>query len=1316
MTWKKKIGWTALIVLGIAVALVGTAYIAVHTKAFNRWMLSKVIQEAQKSTGSRVAIEGMAIDWEKLDVDLYGVVLYGAGSEAIPLFEAEHLRVGLKIISLLRRKFELTELILDRPQVNLLVDAQGQSNVPHPSNERKSSNPTNTIFELKIGYVAVNSGQIHYNDRETPLVAELQNFHAQIHYGLLSSEYKGSVGYEHGCIQIKDFNPIEHDALMQFTANRMGIAVEQLLVTTGKSHISVSAQLSDYVAPTVEGKYEAVIFTEELAGTLKNSAVPIGQATTEGTFRYHDVPYQSFLDAAQVAGRLGSLELKVREGQISAPVKSVQCKYSLEQGNLRVDDLHANLLNGQLIGSMEMDHLEGNTKSRVNAVLKSVSLSAVNAALPPGKYRSISVVGTANANVQASWSNNFRNLVVLTRMMISSGSRKNAQSSAIPVEGNIDVKYDAARDSASFGHSYLTTRSTQLSLSGIVSKQSDLNVQAHTSDLYETAVLADKIQSAAQGNAKSNSEPYDVHGSAQFTGQVHGTVTAPALRGQLSASGLQVDGSQWRMLQTAIDLSPSQVALQNGFLAGSKQGQITFRGSMALRKWAIKPTSPISLHATAANLSLADFERLANEKYPVSGILSGNVAIDGSEEAPSGQGSIQITKASAWDQTIRGLTVRFEGTNHEIHSTAEVQTPAGTVSADITYSFPTEAYVASVMTSGLRLDQIRSLQNSKLGVSGILTASGSGRGTLQEPQFTATVGVPQLQVRGETISQVQAHLALAQQRIKFSIESLVAQGTMMASGDLGLTGSYPATASVNIRNLPIGPLVASYIPGSVAGLEGQTEVHATLTGPLKDPAQLAIQLEIPTLSMQYRSAQIALVQPLKAEYRDGVVSVQRTQLKGNGTDLTVQGTLPIRNLNQSRLTANGTVDLSLLQGFTNNVQSSGHIDVNLSAGGGFSTGAVRGQLRIVNATLTTETIPVGLEGINGEIKVTGNRLDISQFSGKAGGGQIDLGGFLVYGSQSSFNVNLGAKDVRIRYPEGLRSVLSGDVRLIGAQSDSTLSGRVILDKLSFTQQFDLSNFVGQFGSSLPSTEASSFQQNMKLNVSLQSADQLSLASNKVSIAGAVNLAVTGTLASPIVLGRVTLTGGDLFFLGKRYTVDTGTIEFSNPVTTAPVLDLYVETNVENYDIKVHFTGPVDRMRTDYTSTPALPPSDIINLITLGQTAEESATSSTPASLGAESVLAQGVGSQVSGKLEQLTGITQLSLNPMAGNNDNNPGAQVAVQQRVTANLLVTFSTDVNSTQATAVQVQYQMTPETSVSVLRDQNGGYALTLRLHKTF
>ena len=97
------------------------------------------------------------------------------------------------------------------------------------------------------------------------------------------------------------------------------------------------------------------------------------------------------------------------------------------------------------------------------------------------------------------------------------------------------------------------------------------------------------------------------------------------------------------------------------------------------------------------------------------------------------------------------------------------------------------------------------------------------------------------------------------------------------------------------------------------------------------------------------------------------------------------------------------------------------------------------------------------------------------------------------------------------------------------------------------------------------------------------------------------------------------------------------------------------------------------------------------------------------------MLAQGAG-QVSGQIEKLTGISQLTIDPLTSNSQANPGAQVAIQQRVTGKILLTFSTDVTTTQNQAVQVQYQAKKNLSISALRDEYGGYAIDVHIHKRF
>jgi len=202
---------------------------------------------------------------------------------------------------------------------------------------------------------------------------------------------------------------------------------------------------------------------------------------------------------------------------------------------------------------------------------------------------------------------------------------------------------------------------------------------------------------------------------------------------------------------------------------------------------------------------------------------------------------------------------------------------------------------------------------------------------------------------------------------------------------------------------------------------------------------------------------------------------------------------------------------------------------------------------------------------------------------------------------------------------------------------------------------------------------------------------------------------------PVLLGRVALTGGEVFFMGKRFEIQSGTLAFANSYRTDPTLNLYVSTVVQQYNITINMNGQTDKLKMVYRSDPALPSADIINLLAFGQTTADAASGATPASLGAESAVASAVGGQVASQVQKLAGISQLSINPLAGNSSN-PGAQVAIQQRVTGNLLLTFSANATSAQNQTVQVQYQPKKNVTVSVLRDEYGGYGIDVRYHKEF
>jgi translocation and assembly module TamB len=374
---------------------------------------------------------------------------------------------------------------------------------------------------------------------------------------------------------------------------------------------------------------------------------------------------------------------------------------------------------------------------------------------------------------------------------------------------------------------------------------------------------------------------------------------------------------------------------------------------------------------------------------------------------------------------------------------------------------------------------------------------------------------------------------------------------------------------------------------------------------------------------------------------------------------------------------------------------------------------VQGQARLQNASFNTVTAPMGIQNLNGLLEIQNNEVRISQFAGQVGGGELSAGGTVSYKPLMRLNVALEAKGIRLRYPDGVRAVLSSNLTLSGTAEDSTLNGRVLIDNVSFTQDFDLANFIGQFtGEASAPASAEGFTQHMKLNVAVQTTSRLNLVSSTVSLTGHANLRVIGTAAEPVIVGRTDLTGGEVFLMKRRYQLVRGIINFTNPNRTEPVVNMLITTSVNQYNLNLSFVGPVDRLRTTYTSDPPLPPVDIINLLARGQTTEEAA----PSSLNANSVLAQGLASQVSGQLQKFAGISSLQIDPTLGGNGTNPTARVAIQQRVTKNFIFTFSTDVSDPESQVVQGEYQFNNRWSMTAARTQNGGYAVDAKYRKTF
>ncbi len=217
--------------------------------------------------------------------------------------------------------------------------------------------------------------------------------------------------------------------------------------------------------------------------------------------------------------------------------------------------------------------------------------------------------------------------------------------------------------------------------------------------------------------------------------------------------------------------------------------------------------------------------------------------------------------------------------------------------------------------------------------------------------------------------------------------------------------------------IPLQPILAAYAPAQAASVSGQTEIHATVRGPLKNKELLQAHVKIPTLGVNYRAAaiaggppanlQIAAVKPIQADYVNGVLSLQPGEIKGTDTDVRFQGKMPLSGGNgASTLTVQGAINLAIAEVFDPTLASSGQIQFDINAAGHKPGENVEGEIRIVNASFSTPDAPVGLSKGNGVLLLRRDRIDISQFSGNVGGGTVAASGGVTYRPAVQFNLAL----------------------------------------------------------------------------------------------------------------------------------------------------------------------------------------------------------------------------------------------------------------------------------------------------------------------
>ncbi|MGE0406959.1 MAG: translocation/assembly module TamB domain-containing protein, partial [Candidatus Korobacteraceae bacterium] len=1016
--------------------------------------------------------------------------------------------------------------------------------------------------------------------------------------------------------------------------------------------------------------------------------------------------------------------------------------YSIDPQRVSFSNVFFSVLGGTVTGSVEVQDWRSSQSSpgrqRGSANLRVANIGLHNAATAAASRQfpvdRLSLSGVTSGAVEVRWTGAPNSAVAKfdlgVKPLPARGARPefDGQSRDFVLGGSATGSYFFASDRLHFESLDLSGPSLQLNLTGVLgTREADARLTVRTSDAGELVRMASVISSRFR-------QFEGVTGEGSFSGTLGGTLQSPRVEGQVMASNLvapvrlasgEAPGQPATAERTmrldsfsgALRFMPNELLFSDTVLR-SGNSSVTGLLRASLVDGELVDTSDIYGRITLRDTELAELGKVAGIESPITGATSGSLQIGGSWGEPRAAGQVRLHNATLYGETVESaeavvllaggelVVERFSLSFHGAQATGRGA-----------YNWTTDAFQLDFRGSGVELARLAGLQNARFLLSGQMTFDVRGSGTLREPSLGGKMSFDSVALNGERLGAITLQGVTRDRALHIEAASQFTTGEFALQGAIGLHDNLPTQMELRIARMDVDAFLSQILRESLTGHSSAAGV-IRLQGPLRNPDQLAVRGNLDQISAGVQGIELTNQGPVQFRVERKVLLLERLRLTGQGTEMTAAGSVELAGRRSLGIEASGTADMKLLSVFSRRLESSGKATFRVEVGGTAARPDMRGTAQLENGSVTHRDLPNGLSELNGTFVFNQDRLEVQKLTGRSGGGVVVVGGFLNLGSQPGLNLSMRGQGVRLRHPPGISSLLNLDLQLTGGRDRYTLSGNVVMTRFGITPQFDLGYYMAGLRQASQPDPLSPLSR-LQLNLHVVSAAELQVETSAAKLTGDVELNVRGTAASPVLLGTVNATEGEMIFRGARYQVNHAEITFSNPVRVEPVFDAELVTRVREYEITQNFYGPLDRLSTTYRSDPPLPTADIVGLLAFGNTRPESVQVSRPsASLTqseSQAILQGALDSSLDDRVQRLFGVSRLRISPPeAVGTQVNPSARVTVEQQVSRNMTVIYVTNVSQSSQQVIQMEYNVSPSVSVVATRDQNGIVSFDVRIRQ--
>ena len=1313
----------------LAAVAVLAGFLTVRSEWFREKVRQRIVFEVERATGGRVELENYAFDPVRLTARVGGFTLRGKERpDEPPLFHADRVEAGIRVISVLRRDIDLVFLAVRSPRIHIIVYPDNSTNFPSPAHRRGRTDAIGFLLKLAVGRFAVENGVLQFAARRIPIETRGENLQAKFTFDHTGPRYLGDVRVERLRLDTPGIRPAVFDAAWKVMVERGRIAVAEARFSLGRSWITASGAFENFSDLRARFDVDARLYLDEVARSVNLPVERRGVAAVRGEAVFGGNPAYSF------RGTLNGYGLAAAGSGVSVRGARVNAGLELDPRGVRLDKVAVSAAGGVFQGRARID--DWNRFSLAGEVFEYSldELAAVAENMPPAVWSgSVSGRLAVQGRIDGAGAGG---LEVDAALDVTPGDGPR------PIEGSVELAYRQQQGTLEFGASRLATSSTAIEFRGVLGHRLDVRLDTRDlSDLLPGIALA--------GGNPPRTLPVSLRrGKAVFEGRITGPLDSPRMQGSARLERFVFEGREFDALSA--DFAVDKNALAVHALKIDHQGLAAqARGGIGLVNWRPADSSVLRASASIRKAPVARLFAGGSPALPFDGLLSASVEAAGTLGNPTASARFTVEKFSAYGEEFDRLRARVSYGNGKAELAGGVL-DIGKASVRLagSYTHPPRDWRKGTLrfeAAGERLPLQRLAQRiESLGdLSGTASFKAAGALWIQErdwrlARLDADAGLENLSLENRPAGSVSLNAATAGGRLTVTAAGSLLGAGVRGSGEWELAGRHTGQAKLAFEPVRFADLQALLRPGKPLPFAGFAAGSASLAVPLAAPREMQGEVRLENLQLWPMAGNNgrpgAVRRELVLENSGPVVlavdakgiQVRQARFVAAQTELGVDGVFSLQSKTPWNLRLKGGVNFALLRVFYPKLVTGGKAALNASVRGVLAAPQISGRMELQDASLFLEDYPIGVSNAKGLVLFDRDRATIEKMTAEIGGGELTLSGFVGFGGEAAvFRLQAEAERARIRYPEGVSATADASLSLSGTAQRSLITGTITVGRAAFMPRTDLGSLLLASAKPLGApTAPNPVLSSMQLDVRVDSAPNLQFQTALArDLQTELDLRLRGTLAKPVVLGEVLVTQGEIQFFGNKYRINRGEIGLFNPARIEPVLDLDLETRVRGISVTINFSGSINKLNMTYRSDPPLQPEEIVALLAVGRAplsglaaSQTIAGQNTSFQTGANTLLGQALAAPLTSRLQRFFGVSRLKIDPQLTGVDTTPQARLTIEQQISRDITLTYVTNLSETKQQIVRLEWDVSRQWSVVAIRDENGVFAIDFLYKKRF